>query len=295
LQRTAPVLEQIGQIDAADTINKQASAYRKDILNSMNRSVLERDGIKMLPLFPQSKALLERANYTAQDYYTLVSSCMLETQYLPADSQQAIWVTDLLEQKSGLLLGMCRFLHGIDHAYTYGYWMTCLDRGDVERTILGLYGSLAYGMSRETYSACETQWIRSGANYYHLPHLYSCTQQLRLLRNMLIREKGKVLLIGQAIPRHWLKKDMKIDVSDAPTVFGEVDYSITVDNTGDRMKVQLNPPVRNVPDSIILYLRHPQEKIIKNVKINGRVNRDFTKDTISLVGLNKTVTIDVDF
>lgn len=296
MEKTASVLEQNGQIDTASTIKKQASAYRNDIVNSMNRSVLERDGIKMLPIFPQTKALLERANYTAQDYYTLISSCMLETQYLPADSQQVRWVTDLLEQKSGLLLGMCRFMHGIDHAYTYGYWMTCLERGDVERVILGLYGSLAYGMSQETYSPCETQWIRSGANFYHLPHLYSCTQQLRLLRNMLIREKGNVLLIGQAIPRHWLKKKMKIEVADAPTVFGEVDYRITVDDTGDRMKVRLNPPVRNAPDSIKIYLRHSQEKSIQRVKINGKVSRNFTKDTISLVRLNiKPVTIDVDF
>lgn len=43
---------------------------------------------------------------------------------------------------------MSRFHDLVDHAYAYGYWMNCLQRDEVKRVILGLYGSMAYGMSR---------------------------------------------------------------------------------------------------------------------------------------------------
>ena len=43
---------------------------------------------------------------------------------------------------------MSRFHDLVDHAYAYGYWMNCLKRDEVKRVILGLYGSMAYGMSR---------------------------------------------------------------------------------------------------------------------------------------------------
>ena len=59
---------------------------------------------------------------------------------------------------------------------------------------------MAYGMSRGTYAAVECTAIRTGENYWTLPHTYSNTQQLRLLRNMLLREDGDKLWIGQAIP-----------------------------------------------------------------------------------------------
>ena len=52
-------------------------------------------------------------------------------------------------------------------------------------------------MTRDTYSPVEVTMIKTGENHYTLPHLYSCTDQLRLLRNMLVREEGNALWIAQ--------------------------------------------------------------------------------------------------
>ena len=98
-------------------------------------------------------------------------------------------MTDFMERRGGLMLGMPALSGGIDHAYTYGYWMNCLDRDESKRVILGFYGSLAYGMTRETYAAVEYGSIKDGCNPDTLPDLYSNTQQLRLCGTCCARAK----------------------------------------------------------------------------------------------------------
>ena len=208
----------------------------------MDRAVLERKGMKMLPIFPETHALLERVGYTGADYYSLVSSMVLETGILPANDYRARLITDLLERKNGLCLGTCGFQNGIDHAYSYGYWMNCLQRDEVKRVILGLYTSLAYGMSRDTYAGVEVTFLRTGKNEPTLPHLYSGTQQLLLLRNMLIREDGDQLWLGQAIPRPWLENGKEVRVDDAPTLFGKTSYAMQSRDGARRILVDLAPP-----------------------------------------------------
>ena len=280
---------------AAARIAEEATAYRSDIMRSMRRSLVERDGMKVLPVFPQTKALLERVGYLARDYYTLVAGDILETGFLAADSEAAGWITEFQEAKGGLVLGMARFGEGIDHAYTYGYWLTCLKRGAVEKALLGFYASLAYGMSRQTYAACETEWLGSGSNYYHLPHTYSNTQQLRLLRNMLLREDGATLLIGQAIPRPWLGPGLSVEIHDAPTTFGSTSYRIAVDATGDTMTMHLDPPTRNPPETIRVHLRHPREKVIAQIVVNGEPGLRPAAGVIDLSGLTRATTLRVRF
>ena len=123
LREAAAVLREIGMSQDAERLARESRAYEQAILDSMDRAVLQRKGMKMLPVFPETHALLERVGYTGADYYSLVSSMVLETELLPANDRRARWITDLLEQKNGLCLGTCAFEQGIDHAYSYGYWM----------------------------------------------------------------------------------------------------------------------------------------------------------------------------
>ena len=216
MEAVADVFAAAGMADQAARIGRDSAAYRRDVLTSMDRAVIEYEGMKILPIFPETQELLKRVNYTALDYYSVVACTVLEPRFLPAADPRFRLCTEFVERRGGLLLGMCADGGGIDHAYTYGYWMNCMERGQVKRAILGFYGSLAYGMTRETYSAVEYTSLRTGENALTLPDLYSNTQQLRLLRNMLLREDGNRLLIGQAIPRPWLEHGKQIVVEMRP-------------------------------------------------------------------------------
>ena len=92
----------------------------------MDMAAFESGGLKVLPLEPETRRILNDSKGRASDYYSLIASCMLESEFLPAADERAGWVMRFIEEKGGLRLGMCEFGGGIDHAYTYGYWLDCL-------------------------------------------------------------------------------------------------------------------------------------------------------------------------
>ena len=266
-------------IDApqASTYASEADAYRKDILDSMTASKFERDGMTWLDMEPDTHRLLKQAKYTGGDYWGLIASPLLATDILPADDPRTTLIVDMLEKRGGLIAGVCEFHGGIDHAYTFGYLNNALKRGEVRKTLLGFWSFLAFGMTHDTYSPVEVSMIHTGENEATLPHLYSCTEQLRLLRNMLVREDGEVLWLAQGAPRAWLEAGKHLAVTKAPTEFGDVSYRIEPHADGTT-KVTIDPPTRKPVGEIRLRLRDPRRRRI--VAVEGADNVEFKDDTI---------------
>jgi hypothetical protein len=282
MEAAASVLAAGGLPEHAERIAREAALYRGDILSSMDRSAIVRDGMKVLPMEPETLRLLKDSQWKAGGYYGLVASCLLESGFLEPSDHRARWVREFLEKKGGLILGMSEFTGGVDHAYTYGYWIDCLRRGEAERVVLGLYGSLAYGMTRDTFSSVEATHLKTGDNEATLPHLYSATQQLRLLRMMLVREEGEDLLIGAAIPRHWLEAGQKVSVRGAPTRFGPVSFEIESRVDRGAIRIRLDGPLARPPRSIQVRLRHPRKAKLVKVEGGGPALKGFVVDTVIL-------------
>ena len=296
LEDAASALKAIGLTKDAARFAAEAKQYRADILASMDAAVIHKPGLTMLPLVPDTHRLLKMSNYTGGEYYGLVASCLLDSTFLPAKDRRTSWIIDFMEQKKGLTAGLCKFgPDGVDHAYTYGYLMTQMQRGEARKVLLGFRSMLAYGMTRDTYSGVECTSIGTGANYWTLPHLYSCTQQLRLLRNMLLREDGDTLRIGDAIPRAWLADGKQISVREAPTRFGDVSYSIVSSAKKGTIALSLTPPTRRTPRLINVTLRHTANMPIRSVTVNGKKWTKFTNDSIQLTGITKPVTVEVSY
>ncbi len=283
--------EKSWEIKAAE--NRPAKIFLKvpfDLKNAAFREIPEKeyaaafvlDGRKVLPMEPETHRILKDSKYRSGGCYGLIASCMLESEFLPAADARAAMVMDFMENRGGLRLGMSEFDGGIDHAYTYGYWLDSLKLDRVKPVILGFYGSLAYGMSRETFSGVEVTHHVTGDNESTLPHLYSCTQQLRLLRMMLLREDGDDLWIGQAVPRPWLKAANRIEVSGAPTKFGPVSFSYESRAEKGEILAEVTAPARRSPRNMMIRFRHPDGKPIRAVEVNGSAVTTFSGETLSL-------------
>ena len=277
MEAAAKSLRALGMADEAARIEREGASYRQDIEKSMTRAVFEDKGLKVLPIMPETHKYLNRAAYTpggkedaspeqrcsGHGYYALFGSIILETRFLPAADARFRLIAELLERRDGLLMSMCAFGRegGIDHAFTYGYWLNCLERSAVERVLLGFYGSLCYGMSRDTWSGVECTNMATGANASTQPHLRSGMQQLRLLRSMLVREDQDRLLLAQAAPRHWFEHGKRVEVLGAPTFFGETS------SRSSRPSARPNPPGwsrRAQPaQRVQLFVQHPQGKPIR--------------------------------
>ena len=173
--------------------------------------------------------------------------------------------------------------------------MNCLERDEVKRVLLGFYTSMAYGMSRGTWAGVECTNMATGANAATLPHLRSGTQQIRLLRHMLLREDGDRLILAQAAPQHWLADGKQVAVLQAPTRFGEVSYTIDSHVGQGRIEVKLDPPQRKPPQAIVLYLRHPQGAPIREVLIDGKPSQQFAQGAVTLEGLVGPTQIEIRY
>src|SRR5262249_32263759 len=70
----------------------------------------------------------------------------------------------------------------------------------------------------------EVTRITEGFNEGTLPHTYSNTQQLRMLRMMFVKEEGDELWIAPGTPKAWLDTRDGFSIHNAPTVYGALNY-----------------------------------------------------------------------
>ena len=247
----ARCLRTVGREADARRVAAEAAAYRQDIEAAMRRSVFEHEGQRLLPILPASRAWLVRAQLWLDRLLQPVRRPDPGQRVPPGQRSpcrtagRAPW-----SNAAGCARACARSSTISTTASPTATGSKCSNAASRRRRSSGCTARMAYGMSRTTYSGVECTRIETGANARTLPHLRSGTQQLRLLRMMLVREEGERLILAQAAPQHWLKQGQRVEVQDAPTMFGPVSYTIQSAVDQGRVTVQLTPPRRNPPQEI---------------------------------------------
>jgi hypothetical protein len=114
-------------------------------------------------------------------------------------------------------------------------------------------------------------------------------------RNLLVMEDGESLWLARATPRAWLEPGKKISVRSAPTYFGTAAYEIVSGLDRGAITATIAIPARKPPRTVLLRLRHPQQKPIKSVTVNGRAWGEFdpVKEVVHLHDLRGTASVAV--
>jgi hypothetical protein len=119
----------------------------------------------------------------------------------------------------------------------------------------------------------------------------NCTGWLRYL---FVREDSdQALLIGQAIPRDWLRPGKYCGIEKTATWFGPV--SVLYTGGDNEILCQLKGPTRNPPKEVRLRFRHPQEKPLTSVTVNGKPWKEFKGEWVTLPGDAGAATITASF
>jgi len=84
------------------------------------------------------------------------------------------------------------------------------------------------------------------------------------LRYLFVREEGSQLLIGQAVPRDWLKDGQRCGIERTATHFGPT--SVMFSGGKDEITAELRGPQRNPPVEIRLRFRDPKRRAIASVE-----------------------------
>lgn len=102
------------------------------------------------------------------------------------------------------------------------------------------------------------------------------------LRQLFVREEGDVLLLGQAIPRDWLRPGRRCGLQRAATYFGPT--SILFSAAAGRISAEVQAPKRNSPKEIRLRFRAAEERPFASVVVNGKNWTNFVGDWVLLPG-----------
>jgi hypothetical protein len=102
------------------------------------------------------------------------------------------------------------------------------------------------------------------------------------LRQLFLREEGDTLLVGQAVPRQWLKPGPPCGLQRAATWFGPAGVLYTPGE--NQITAQLDGPRRNPPAAIRLRFRDPLERPLLSVTLDGKPWTQFKGDWVQLPG-----------
>ncbi len=162
---------------------------------------------------------------------------------------------------------------GIANEPVYNQHATAyLLRDDVKAVIRTFYSYMASAFSHSALEPVEHRFTHG--QYFGPPSTDGAW--FELYRNMLIleRDDDSLLLAGFA-PRRWLEDGKRIEVRDAPTRFGPLSMTLRNAAAGKQLEAKVELAGRAQPSSLLVRFRHPQEKQIRSVTVNGRNWTDF--------------------
>jgi hypothetical protein len=145
-------------------------------------------------------------------------------------------------------------------------------RDEPKAAIRAFYSLMACGFSHNQLSPVEHRW--AWGQYYGPPSTDGAW--FELYRNMLVSEKdSSTLILGQAVPRDWLANGKKIQIKNAPTYFGPLTCTMESKAAAGSLTAHIEISDRNPPSELLIRFRHPQEKQIDTVLVNGKPWKDF--------------------
>jgi len=142
-----------------------------------------------------------------------------------------------------------------------------------DQLVLSLYGHLAAGMTPDTFVSGEAASVaplggQRERSMYLPPNSVSNAALLETLRLMLVQEDAEGLRLAYATPRAWLRPGKRIVVTNLPTRFGLLSYSLRV-HVGT-VHVTVDVPSRR-PGTLKLRLRLPGAT--RSIDLSGRKGR----------------------
>ncbi len=195
---------------------------------------------------------------------------------------------------------------GVDQVYGYQYNRFLAENDQADRQVLAFYGQLAHGFSRDTFTVGE------GANLDPCPGKFyrgswlaplsaNNAAYLKNLREMLVHEEGDEhgrptgLRLASATPRGWLADGKNIGVTDLPTVYGPLTYTVTSRLSDGVVSADVRLPSGLGDDATVkLRLRVPAGHTLSGAEAGGRA-LPVDGDTIDLTGLRGNVDVTARF
>jgi hypothetical protein len=94
-----------------------------------------------------------------------------------------------------------------------------------------------------------------------MPHNWASAEFIRMIRHLLILERGDELHLLHGLPHAWTKPGNKIKMLDIPTSYGPLSLTLEMTKKGDSATIEVTPPHRDPPERIKVHLEHFQRQV----------------------------------
>ncbi|MBI3911260.1 MAG: hypothetical protein HY320_10040 [Armatimonadetes bacterium] len=157
-----------------------------------------------------------------------------------------------------------------------------LYRDDVKHALRALFNAIAVGYFPDVRMITEHALPNMGD--WRGDHYKSSDESNAAgwLRQIFAREAGEELLLGQAVPREWLRAGQRCGVERAATHFGPM--SLIYEAGEEQITARLEAPRRDPPRSIRLRFREPGGRPLASVTVSGQRWTDFQGEWVRLPG-----------
>ncbi|MHB0956687.1 MAG: hypothetical protein ACYC0X_09215 [Pirellulaceae bacterium] len=102
-----------------------------------------------------------------------------------------------------------------------------------------------------------------------MPHNWGSAEFIRLVRHLVILERGQELHLFQGLPEAWGKSGSELRMIEVPTSFGEVSLALKVADDGRSVQLVVHPPGREQPAKLVVHLEGFGRRIA-GVTIDGQ-------------------------
>ncbi len=318
LQTAAQALANIQQ-SGADTLRQSAAAFHKDLMRSFEWSqqrtpVLQLTNGTWVPGYPGMLYCYGRiediipgedGNRSWAYDVELGMHHLIAQGLINANSPEATRIMDHMEDFWFLHSGMGDYPEEKNKADWFNlggfakvqpYYCRNAEiyalRDDVKPFIRSYFNTIPTLLSLENLSFWEHFHNTGGWNKTHETGYF-----LAQTRLMFVQERGNELWLAPFVTNNWLKDGLGLSVRNAPTFFGPVSFGITSHVAQGYIEATIDVPTRQKPGQIMIRLRHPEGKPIREVKITNtpEYSVDAAKECIRFIPEKNTVAIRAEF
>lgn len=104
---------------------------------------------------------------------------------------------------------------------------------------------------------CEEQTLadaEEAKKHGDMPHNWASAEFIRLVRHLLVLERGRELHLFEGLPAEWARPGAVTRLRDVLTEFGPISLELRVADDGKTARLRVDPPSRDRPERLVVHL-----------------------------------------
>jgi hypothetical protein len=299
------LLRALGRSDEAEALAREAADLRGKLQQLVRDQARRETDPPFVPIaLNEREAIHDPITATRLgSYWNLMANDVIGARLFPPGSPEADWIPRYIMTHGGLCMGMTRSggfeqtfwtgPHRVNPLYGTRYILDLLRRDRVDEALVGFYGMLAQGMTRETLVAGEGVSLApldaQGRFFYCPPNSAANAHWLTILRHLVVQEadtdddgRPETLRLLTATPRRWLADGQTVALRNLPTAFGPLTLQARAELSGGHVVVEVELPSRERPRHVLARARVPAGWEVRSAEVGGRPRPVDAQGTVDL-------------